>query len=119
MAEAAEKADPSFVQEIPVSSVIDQVSDIQKYTYPFGSLIWAVVFAVKFCYLHLFRHLVDRQQPLLNYWKITMIITSIATVFNICAAFMSCPKFKNQDCKLLWKVYIAYLLTDLKLPSEM
>lgn len=101
IANAAEKANPDLKQEIPIDSVIEAVSKIQRYSYPFGALIWAVVFAVKFCYLHFFRLLIDRQQALVNYWKVTMVITLIAAVFNTCASFESCPKFGSQDCKSL------------------
>lgn len=119
IAEAAEKVNPGLTQGIPIDSVIEAVSKIERYSYPFGALIWAVVFSVKFCYLHFFRLLIDRQQPLVNYWKVTMAITLVAAVFNTCASFESCPKFGNQDCKSFCFNYIASVLVNPNLHSEM
>ena len=85
MAEAAEKANPGLRQEIPIDSFNEVVSKIERYSYPFGPQIWGVVFAVKFCYLHFFRFLIDRQRSLVNFCKVTMVINLIAAVFNICA----------------------------------
>lgn len=118
MAGAAEKASPGLMQEIPIDSVIAAVSVVEKYSYPFGALIWAVVFDVKFCYLHFFRFLIDRQQPLVNYWKITVAINLIAAVFNICASFEACPKFGDQVCKSRWYNYIACVSVDPTVNSE-
>ena len=112
MAEAAEKANPGLRQEIPIDSFTEVVSKIERYSYPFGPLIWSVVFAVKFCYLHFFRFLIDRQRSLVNFWKATMIMNLVAAVFNICAAFESCPKFGHQACESLCYDYTACVFVD-------
>ncbi len=111
MAEAAEKANPGLIQEIPIDSITELVSKIQRYSYPFGALIWGVVFAVKFCYLHFLRFLIDRQRSLVNFWKVAMIINLIAAVFNICSSFESCPKFGDQGCESLCYDYTHCLWT--------
>ena len=98
MAEAVEKANPGIGNETSIDSFEKLVLKIQRYSYPFGALIWGVVFAVKFCYLHFLRFLIDRQRSLVNFWKVTMIMNLIAAVFNICASFESCPKIGDQGC---------------------
>jgi hypothetical protein len=85
MAAAAEKASLGLSQEIPIDSVIAAVSKIERYSYPFAALVWTVVFAVRFRYLRFFRLLINRQQPLADYWKVKIAVTLIAAVFNICA----------------------------------
>ena len=119
MAEAAEKANPGLRQESTIDSLTVVISKIQRYSYAFGPLIWGVVFAVKFCYLHFFRFLIDRQKPLVTFWKVTIVINLIAAVFNICASFESCPKFGDQGCKSLCYNYIACVLVDPNVHSEM
>ena len=112
MAEAAVKANPGLRQEIPIDSFTEMVSKIQRYSYAFGVLIWSVEFAVKFCYLHFFRLLIDRQISLVNFWKFTMVFNLIAAVFNICSSFMSCPKLGNQVCESLYHDYTTYIYVD-------
>ena len=112
MAEAAEKVNPGLRQGISTDSLTEVVSKIERYSYPFGALIWGVVFAVKFCYLHFFRFLIDRQRSLVNFWKVTMVINVIAAVFNMCASFESCPKFGDQSCESLYYDYTACVLVD-------
>ena len=110
--EAAVKANPGLGQEIPTDSFTEMVSKIQRYLYVFGPMIWLVAFAVKFCYLHFFRLLIDRQKSLVNSWKVTMVINLIAAVFNICSSFTSCPKVGDQACELLCHDYTACVYVD-------
>ena len=112
MAEAAVKANPGLRQEIPIDSFTVMVSRVQIYSYTFGALIWCVTFAVKFCYLHFFRLLIDRQNSLVKFWKATMVINLIAAVFNICSSFMSCPKLGDQACESLCHDYTACVYVD-------
>ena len=112
MAEAAEKANPGLSQEIPIDSFTEVISKIERYSYPFGALIWSVVFSVKFCYLHFFRFLIDRQRSLVNFWKVTMVINLIAAVFNICASFEACPEFGDRSCESLCYDYTACVFIE-------
>lgn len=66
IAEAAEKANTGLRQEIAIDSLTEAVLKIENYFYPFGALIWGVAVVVKFCYLHFFRFLTERQKPLEN-----------------------------------------------------
>ena len=107
--EAAVKANPGLRQGIPIDSFTEMVA---RYFYAFGALIWGVVFAVKFSYLHFFRLLIDRQKSLVNFWKVTMVISLVAAVFNICSTFISCPKLGNQICESLCHDYTACVYVD-------
>ena len=101
MAEAATNANFGSGYEVPVDSIDELVSKLQKYSYSYGALIWSVVFAVKLCYLHFLRYLIDRQRSLVSFWKVAMFMNLIAAVFNICASFESCPEFGDQECQSL------------------
>ena len=111
-AEVAVEANSGLRQEIPIGSFTGMVSKLQRYFYAFGALIWSVVFTVKFCYLHFFRLLIDRQKSLVNFWKVTIVINLVAAVFNICAEFTSCPKLGDQACESLCHDYTAYVYVD-------
>ena len=112
MAEAAVKANPGLRQEVPIDSFTEMISKMQRYFCAFGALIWGVAFAVKFCYLHFFRLLIDRQRPLVNFWKVTMVINLIAAIFNICSSFTSCPKLGDQACESLCHDYTVCVFVD-------
>ena len=107
MTEAAVKTNPGLRQEIPIDSLNEVVSKKRKYIYAFGALIWGAVFAVKFCYLHFFRLLIDRQKSLVNFWKVAMVISLAAAVFNICSSSTDFPKFCDQACESLCHDYTA------------
>ena len=98
--EAAQLAQSSVqTAEIPLEEVSKAISKIQDYTYDFGTLTWACILAVKFCYLYFFRLLIDRQRAMVLYWKIAVGVTAVAFVFNACASFISCSEFGQQDRK--------------------
>ena len=73
---------------------------IQSEGYAYSVLIWAAIFAVKFCYLCFFRLLIDRLKGMVTYWRITMGITALSAGFNICALFIACPYFGQRSCEL-------------------
>lgn len=68
--------------------------------YAYSVLIWVAIFMVKFCYLCFFRLLVDRLKGLVVYWRVTMSITAISSLFNICALFIACPYFGQKACEI-------------------
>ena len=99
-----------LAQQLPPKLVIDATSKIQLYTYPFGSLIWATIFFVKFSYLAFFRLLIDRQYSMLVYWRTTCLITGLAAVFDITSCFIGCPKFGNANIQCSNAYYMDRLL---------
>ena len=76
------------------------VKVIQSVGYAYSVMIWVAIYAVKFCYLFFFRLLIDRLKGMALYWRITMGITALSSVFNICALFIACPYFGQRACEL-------------------
>ncbi len=65
----------------------------QALVYAFLDLDFTAIFAVKFCFLHFFRALVDRQKNMLLHWRLVLGFTIVAYGFAICTPFMECPRF--------------------------
>ena len=108
-----EQQDPAIAADVPEEFVIEEISQIQRYLYPFGSLIWASIFSVKFCYLYFFRLLIDRQKSMIVYWRAAMVITFVSAVFDICGSFESCPELGANSLQCEDKYY-----TDRRLGVE-
>ena len=60
------------------------------------SLLWTVIFAVKFAYLAFFRRLVDRLPPLVIYWRIVVGLCAVSYPIGVISIYVSCPE-KNQE----------------------
>ena len=58
------------------------------------SLLWTVIFAVKFAYLAFFRRLVDRVYPLLIYWRIVISLCAVSFPICVISIYVSCMKRK-------------------------
>ena len=58
------------------------------------SLLWTVIFAVKFAYLAFFRRLVDRLRPLIIYWRIIVGISAVSFPICVISIYVSCFKKK-------------------------
>lgn len=82
---------------IPLKVISAAITKIQNYTYPFGALIWACIFLVKFCYLAFFRLLIDRQKALVNYWRVTMVVVFLSACFDISSSFIGCSHFGSEN----------------------
>lgn len=55
------------------------------------ALVWTAIFSVKFSFLTFLRHIIDRIQSLVLYWKIVGVMNILACVFCVCFSFMECP----------------------------
>ena len=110
-AEYTESIDPAFSDNVPIAEMVAAIDKIQRFTYPFGALIWASIFAVKFCYLYFFRLLIDRQHGVVNYWRVAIVVTGLAAVFDICAPFISCSKFGQDALQCSEPYYVNRILT--------
>ena len=73
------------------ADLVGLANRVQITLYVFMTVTWASIFATKFSYLLFFRQLVDRIRPLVLYWTAIVALTSIACVFCILQAFISCP----------------------------
>lgn len=58
-------------------------------------LAWCAIMAVKFCFLFLFRKLIDRIQPLVIYWWAVTAFNVVVLGYGVSVYFVSCPYFGN------------------------
>ena len=74
------------------ADILHQVDLISKITWTYLALSWLTIFFVKFGFLSVFRHLVDRIPPMYRFWKGVVVFTSLVFAFAVCEAFISCPE---------------------------
>ena len=72
---------------------LQQVSPHQKMIFSYVVMAWSVIYLVKFCFLYLFRLLIDRLKGLVRYWWFVVGITAISSGICICYEFIVCPRF--------------------------
>lgn len=70
-----------------------------KFLFAYQTVMWTVVFSVKFSFLSFFRPLVRRLAKLQTWWKVTVVTTALA--WGLCAVdvFIICPHFDLSSCK--------------------
>lgn len=83
---------PEAAASVTLQQTSAAIIKLQRYGYTSGILTWFSVFAVKFCYLSFFRQLIDRVSRVTTYWRLTLAVTCVACVFNVCSSFIACPK---------------------------
>ena len=85
---------PSLVFEIAASEagISQDIRSIQWITWTYLGLSWTVIFFVKFAFLSLFHHLVDKLPGLYNFWKGALAIAIVVYLFTLCAVPLSCPR---------------------------
>lgn len=82
----------AFQSGIDQAELSRQIDLISKVNWAYLAISWASIFFVKFGFLTLFRHLVDRIPPMNRFWKVTLIFTSLVFAFALCDGFIACPK---------------------------
>lgn len=80
--------------EIP-PDFLQQSYDWQKWMIICLILAWCAIMAVKFCFLFLFRRLIDRLQPLVTYWWAVTAFNVIVLGYGVSVYLASCPYFGN------------------------
>lgn len=88
---------PEAAATVIVQQISAATGKLQQEEYAFGIQIWLSVFAVKFCYLTFFRQLIDRLSRITTYWGLTLAVTCVACVFNVCSSFIACPKVGDSS----------------------
>lgn len=78
------------VNEAGISHQLDLVSKMNSV---YLTLSWITIFLVKFGFLSLFKHLVNRVPPMYRLWKGTLIFTILISGFAVCDGFITCPKY--------------------------
>ena len=72
--------------------VLHEVYTVQRIDWIYVTLSWTAIFLSKYGFLALFRSLVDRLPRMQNFWKGTVIFTTLVFAFAICDIFIACPK---------------------------
>ena len=72
--------------------ILHQVYAAQRINWTYITLSWTAIFLSKYGFLALFRSLVDRLPRMRNFWKATVIFTTLVFAFAICDIFVACPK---------------------------
>lgn len=85
------KLDPASVN-ITFDLVV-QLGWYQKVLYAFLALSVAAVYCVKFTFLVVLRHLIDRLPGLTSYWKAVVVVCAISFAFAMSSPFIGCPYF--------------------------
>ena len=78
---------PNFVQEALWYHKMESASLI---------LSWWSLMAVKFCFLFIFKKLVDHIQPMLIYWRAVTIFNVIVAIYGTIAYIAACPHFNSR-----------------------
>ena len=88
--------------------------EFQWVTLSYVSLTWTTIFLVKFGFLCMFRHLVERLVHLIRYWRVAVAVT--VTAFGSCLVFpfAACPHMRTSFRKSSLISEIPGLLTGFK-----
>ena len=86
--------DPSEVLagNVNEADILAQANLITKINWSYLALSWVAIFLVKFGFLSLFRHLVDRLPSMYKFWKGALVFTGVVFAFAVCDGFIACPK---------------------------
>ena len=58
-------------------------------------LTWCSLVAVKFCYLALFKKLVDRIRPMIIYWWTVMVFNAAVSAYGVTVYMVACPYYHS------------------------
>ena len=63
-------------------------------------LSWTVIYAAKFCYLILFRALIDRVRRMILHWRVIVLITIVFCGLSFGEPFIACPHIyvSSSEC---------------------
>lgn len=90
---------PTAVTEGTVNDadVLELIDSMTKIDWAYLALSWVTIFSVKFGFLSLFRHLVDRIPPMYRFWKGVVISTGLISGFVVCSSFIGCSKLESES----------------------
>jgi hypothetical protein len=86
----------------------DKVIYSLKLLFSVQTVLWAVVFSVKFSFLSFFRPLVSRLERLTTWWTVVVVFNFLAFVFCAADAFIICPQF-NLSSSMLFNLDLHQL----------
>ena len=72
----------------------------RRFEYSYVTLAWLVIFSVKFSFLAFFRLLVGRVRTLFVYWRVIVVVNTLAFPYCILCTFVECRNQTTADSKL-------------------
>lgn len=86
--------DPTAIlgEGIDEAEIIERITLFQKINWAYLALTWGTIFSIKFGFLSLFRHLVDRVPFMYTFWKGVTVFTGFIFAFSVCDSFIACSK---------------------------
>lgn len=74
---------------------LQQSYDFHKWITICLMLAWCAIMAVKFCFLFLFRKLIDRIRPLVIYWWAVTAFNVAVLGYGVSVYYVACPYFSD------------------------
>ena len=78
---------------------LDRVFEFRKLVTASMILTWVSMMSVKFSFLALFRHLIDRIPPLIKYWRIVVAFNLAVTAYGASVYVAACPHFSGIEAR--------------------
>ncbi|KAF4633639.1 hypothetical protein G7Y89_g4480 [Cudoniella acicularis] len=118
MGQAILSEDPLVLAQIP-PNWLEIVYRYHKLVSISGAMIWCAIICVKFSFLFFFRKLIDRINPMITYWRVTMGLTVGVLCYGLTTPFLTCPHFYSikllecpQHSKRAIDLSIAQMILD-------
>ena len=90
----------AMAAELPLDQLLAKVERFTKMDQAYLFLSWTTIYTVKMSFLFFFRRLADRIHNVVHYWRVVVVFTVLAGIFNACEIFMACPKTGIDSGKL-------------------
>jgi hypothetical protein len=87
------------------ADMLKKITLIPKINWAYLVLSRFTIFFVKFGFLAVFRHLVDRLPRMYKFWKGVVVVTGLVFAFAVCDAFIACPKLglaTSKEARTSW-----------------
>ena len=100
----AEMSVEEEMRQLAGYDIVGGVRWYQQVTYVYTSMVWLVVFSVKFAFLAFFWGLVSRVGGMVAYWRVVLGVCVGAFVFCVCAEFIECPYTSLRSCEFIYRL---------------
>ncbi|KAL9593119.1 MAG: hypothetical protein Q9219_007672 [cf. Caloplaca sp. 3 TL-2023] len=75
----------------PITRLPGEMIKTTAILHAYTVLSWTVIYTAKFCYLVIFRALIDRLARMVVYWKAVVVTTVLLGAVCMCETFIACP----------------------------
>ena len=87
---------PAFLPDAPIGlNFLEDAFYYQKMSAAALILTWCSLVSVKFCFLCLFKKLVERIRPMVVYWWIATIFNAAVSAYGVTVYIAACPYFNS------------------------